>query len=127
MSRLISHRRSRWLAALALPALLAFTALFTFAAGSPPARQEVHVAIKGLACPLCARRLASELSALPGTETAKVTSNEKEAVLDLAPGATLTNQRIAKTIRDAGFVAGPIVRKTLAAKTAAPSHASGRQ
>ena len=66
------------------------------------------VAVKGLSCPLCARRLQKVLSALPGAHGAKVELAKEKAVIDFAADTKTTDEQIAKTVRDAGFIPGKI-------------------
>lgn len=71
--------------------------------------REAVVSVTGLSCPLCARRLQKVLSALPGATEAKIELAKGWATIDFAPHSKTSNEQIANTIRDAGFVPGAIV------------------
>jgi copper chaperone CopZ len=70
-------------------------------------RQAV-IAVKGLSCPVCAHRLEKVLGKLPGAEEAHVDLQKGQAVVDFAPNAKPTDQKIIQRVREAGFVPGKI-------------------
>jgi len=76
--------------------------------GSRAGARQAIVSVKGLSCPVCARRLQKVLAALPGAKGAKVELAKEQAVIEFAAGTKTTTQQIVETVREAGFVPGRI-------------------
>jgi copper chaperone CopZ len=76
---------------------------------TPPAgAKHAVVDVKGMACPFCAFGLKKHLQRLPGVKNVEVSLEKGQAVLDVSPGAKLTDDQIRKAIRDSGFNPGEI-------------------
>ncbi len=102
-----------WLSVLMITVVIAYAGSTMLAAdASRSGAKQAVVAVKGLACPVCAHRLQKVLKALPGAEDAKVELAKNEAVIDFASDSKITNQQIQDKVKDAGFVPGKIEWRT---------------
>ena len=82
---------------------------------TPPAGKQAVVTVKGLSCPVCARRLQKVLATLPRAKNAKVQLEKEQAVINFAGDTKVTDTQLQETVRNAGFVPGKIEWRAIAA------------
>lgn len=70
----------------------------------------IRVKILGMSCPFCAYGAEQKLRRLDGFEELEVELQSGIATLVIEDGADLSNERLRKTVDDAGFEAAAIVR-----------------
>lgn len=70
----------------------------------------IRVKILGMSCPFCAYGAEQKLRRLDGVEELEVELQSGIATLVIEDGADLSNERLRKTVDDAGFEAAAIVR-----------------
>ena len=71
------------------------------------ARTEIDLAIEGMTCASCVNRVERALKRVPGVTGAEVNLATERARVSAAPG-TVTPDRLAAAIRDAGYGARPV-------------------
>jgi mercuric ion binding protein len=86
-------------AALFVPLILVATMAF---AGPTKYRMRVD----GLACPFCAYGIEKELKASKGVESIDTDINAGTVTVTMAEGATLTEARARRIVKEAGFTLG---------------------
>jgi len=59
--------------------------------------------VDGLACPFCAYGIEKKLSAIDGVEKIDVDIKSGQVVVTLADGASLSEDRARRAVKDAGF------------------------
>ena len=114
------HRSTRQLFAAALAGLFGLT----LAVVPAPAQQEkdpenaaaqrharvIQVKILGMSCPFCAYGVEQKLKKLEGVTELEVELKRGIATLTMEEGADVSNEKLRKTVDDAGFEAAAIVR-----------------
>jgi mercuric ion binding protein len=93
-----------------MPAILLLVATTAAAANSSAERSEqrIVVTIDGLACPYCAYGLRKHLLTIPGVAGVKVSPEQSEAVIEVAPGSSVNDAEIRNAIASAHFSGGEI-------------------
>ncbi len=76
------------------------------------APKQAVVTVRGMQCPFCAYGIQKQLKKLAGVARVQVELEKNQAVVTLAPGATVTGADIQRAIRKAGFTPGKIEWKT---------------
>lgn len=107
----IRNARARWIGLALVAVLLALlaTPYGAWSAGPEPgAAIQAVVAVDGMSCPFCAYGVRKHLSALPGVKSVQVELARGEAIVEVDPEARLTDERIRKAVREAGFTPGKI-------------------
>jgi len=79
---------------------------------APPMAGEQTVAVRGLVCGVCAMRTASALRSIPGVESAQVDLRTAQATLRLAPGASVNNEELQRSLE--GVVIAMPLRRIIA-------------
>ncbi len=99
------------------PALILALGLWapTLAAQQDPAAQEdeprqIQVTILGMSCPFCAYGVQQKLQKLEGVTDLEVVLETGLATLILEEDADISNEKLQKMVKDAGFEVAKIVR-----------------
>ena len=99
-----------WVAALITVSLVAPVIRVRAGAAEDDAqhRDKIVATVRGMGCPFCVYGLKQSLLMLPGVRDARVNLGRSQVIIDLAKGAGLTDDQVAKTIEQAGLSAGQI-------------------
>ena len=89
--------------ALLLPALALLLAMPAFAAQAQYHQARYQLKVDGLACPFCAYGIEKKLTHTDGVKDVAVDINSGIVTVTMAEGATLTQDRARKIVKDAGF------------------------
>lgn len=65
--------------------------------------QQVQVKVDGLSCPFCAYGLEKKLTKIDGVENLKIDIENGIAVFTVAEGKTVSEEKLKKSVKDAGF------------------------
>lgn len=65
--------------------------------------KQVNVKVDGLACPFCAYGLEKKLKQIDGVENLKIDVKKGMITFTIAKGKTVSEEKIKKTVKDAGF------------------------
>jgi len=65
--------------------------------------QQVQVKVDGLSCPFCAYGLEKKLTKIEGVENLKIDIENGVAVFTVAEGKTVSEEKLKKSVKDAGF------------------------
>lgn len=71
--------------------------------GGLSGHREVVLEVQGLSCPLCAHNLDGQLVKIEGVEEATIDLGSGTVAVQLAEGHTVSRERLAKAVHDAGF------------------------
>ena len=82
---------------------LALTASFSVA-------ETVTVTVKGMVCSFCAQGIIKRFSREPDVKVVKPDLDKKLVIIELKDGATITDERIATVVADAGYESDTIAR-----------------
>ncbi len=85
-------------------AVFALALLLPVAAFAAPSQYQLRV--DGLACPFCAYGIEKELKRTDGVESIKIDINAGIVTVTMAEGATMTEARASRIVKDAGFTLG---------------------
>ena len=85
-------------------AVFALSLLLPVAAFAAPSQYQLRV--DGLACPFCAYGIEKELNRTDGVESIKIDINAGIVTVTMAEGATMTEARASRIVKDAGFTLG---------------------
>jgi copper chaperone CopZ len=69
--------------------------------------RELNVSIKGAVCATCAEDMVRKLEKMPAVEHAEYVPGKHRLSVTLRPGRTLSDDLVARIVRDAGY---PVVR-----------------
>ncbi len=75
--------------------------IWPLAAFAAPTQYQLRV--DGLACPFCAYGIEKELKRTDGVESIRIDLNAGTVTVTMAEGATLTEARAGRIVKDAGF------------------------
>jgi len=107
----MNHADGWWIGLALVAVVLALLAApyGAWSAGPEPgAAKQAVVAVNGMSCPFCAYGVRKHLSALPGVKSVQVELARGKAIVDVDPEVRLTDERIRKAVREAGFTPGKI-------------------
>lgn len=82
---------------------------------APAGETRIVMKVDGLACPFCAYGLEKKLEALDAVDRIEVKLDEGLVSVDLKPGKTVSDEVLARVVKDAGFVLREIRRDGAAA------------
>ena len=82
-------------------AVFAFSLLLPMAAFAAPT--QYHLRVDGLACPFCAYGIEKELNRTEGVAGIDIDINTGTVTVTMAEGATLTEAKADRIVKDAGF------------------------
>jgi copper chaperone len=80
---------------------------------------QYRMRVDGLACPYCAYGIEKNLKKIDGVEKIEVDLDKGLVIVDVASGATLTDEQMVKLFTDAGFTFRSMVAEP-PGKTKAP-------
>lgn len=89
-----------------LALLLAFAMAPQVHAQTPDQQEtapDAVVHVKGMACQMCARSMTNSLETLDAVEKADVKLEEQKALLTFKDGESVTEEKLRKTVEDAGY------------------------
>lgn len=81
----------------------------TTTAADPP---DIAMQVDGMTCPFCSFGLEKKLLALAATDSVDIKLSEGVVHVFLKPGEKLSDAELRKAVKDAGFSAGKIERRT---------------
>jgi copper chaperone CopZ len=85
--------------------------ILSYAFSSAAHAETIRVAVDGMVCEFCVVGIEHGFKKQAAVESVKVSLEEKNVTLTTKADATLSDDVIQKTIKDAGYEAGGIVRE----------------
>lgn len=70
-----------------------------------PVKDELKVGVKGMVCAFCAQGIEKKFMSQPEVSKVEVSLENKYVKLKFKEGKTLTKEKIAETLKDAGYEA----------------------
>ncbi len=85
--------------------------IYFFAGNALAANKVITLIVKGMVCSFCAQGIEKKLTAEPSVESVKVNLKDKTVILTLKDGKELSDDKIKRTLTDAGYTVEKIKRR----------------